>query len=267
MSQLARLIEERDALPAGSPNRALYDKAIDEKLGTEKRSIERQRMNLEQIRIDLDRARINNDQRRIAVLENQFMQQSDPAFQQRMAQAKAAGEAAGKGDVVAAAKLPIYIDKGAETIRLIDEMIGKAPKTDASGKVIERGTAPHPGFQGAVGATLLPGARLVPGTSEADFQARFEQIKGSAFLEAFEALKGGGAITEKEGEKGTQAITRMSLAQSEREFITAARDLQDIVRTAVANAQKKLRQGPASTGTTTPSAPAAGVDRSNPLLQ
>jgi hypothetical protein len=53
----------------------------------------------------------------------------------------------------------------------------------------------------------------------------------------------------------------MSLAQSEKEFITAARDLQNIVRAAVANAQKKVRQGPAL------SAPAAGVDRSNPLLQ
>jgi hypothetical protein len=117
------------------------------------------------------------------------------------------------------------------------------------------------GFQGAVGATWLPGARFIPGTDEANFMARFDQLKGASFLEAFESLKGGGAITEKEGEKGTSAINRMSISTDEKEFMSAARDLQEIIRKGVENAQRKA--GSAARG-----APAGGgVDMNNPLLK
>jgi hypothetical protein len=61
------------------------------------------------------------------------------------------------------------------------------------------------------------------------------QIEGKTFLEAFESLRGGGAITEVEGAKGQQAISRMNKAQSEVEYIKAARELQDVVRVKVLN--------------------------------
>jgi hypothetical protein len=49
----------------------------------------------------------------------------------------------------------------------------------------------------------------------------------------------------------------MRLAQDEKEYIKAAREFQDIVRTGVQNAQRKA--GGAATG--------GGVDTSNPLLK
>jgi len=142
------------------------------------------------------------------------------------------------------------LSRAEEGIRLIDELIGKR---DSKGRLIE-GSKPHPGFENTVGATWVPGARLVPGTDAAGFMARFDQIKGASFLEAFEALKGGGAITEKEGGKGTDAINRMSIATDEKEFIRAAMDLQDVVRKGVENAQKRA----ARAGSAAPAAPTSG---------
>lgn len=190
-------------------------------------------------RIRQEGQRIGLEGRRVAVLEENLRRDSDPAFQQRMAGAKATGEAIAKGDVTARQALPKIITRAEEGLRLIDEMIGKQEVRDASGKVVQAATKPHPGFQNAVGTTWLPGARFVPGTDAADFQARFDQVKGASFLEAFESLKGGGAITEKEGAKATDAINRMALAQSEKEFVSAARDLQEVVRKGVTNAQRK----------------------------
>lgn len=182
--------------------------------------------------------------------QDKALQDRDPAFQQSMARAKATGEAIAKGDVAAIQALPKILDRAERSINLIDELVGKQEVRDKSGKVIQKGTEPHPGFESAVGATLLPGVTYVHGTPAADFKARFEEIKGGGFLEAFESLKGGGAITEKEGEKATAAITRMSLAQSETEFKSAAREFQDVLRTGVKNAQKRAQQVPgATTGT------------------
>lgn len=174
------------------------------------------------------------------------LREKDPAFQQAMAGAKARGEAIAKGDVAAVQALPKILDRANRSIALIDELVGKQEVRDKSGKVIQQGTAPHPGFESAVGATLLPGAQYVAGTDASDFKSRFEEIKGAGFLEAFESLKGAGAISEKEGEKATTAITRMNLAQSEKEFMAAARDFQDVVRKGATNAQKRASQAGAT---------------------
>jgi hypothetical protein len=169
--------------------------------------------------------------------------QADPQLQSTIAQAKEYGQTLGKNRALAEAALPGAIQTADESIRLIDEMVGKAPVKDKSGKVIEKGTAPHPGFSGYVGATLLPGARFVEGSPTASFEIRQKQIEGKAFLEAFNALKGGGSITEKEGEKGTQAIMRMNKASSEREYVAAARELQDILRAGRDRARVKAGGG------------------------
>lgn len=186
-------------------------------------------------RIRNEGLRIGLEGRRVAVMEENARRDADPVFQQRMGAARATGEAMAKGDVQAMQALPKVLSRAEEGIRLIDELIGKR---DSKGRLIE-GSKPHPGFENTVGATWVPGARLVPGTDAAGFMARFDQIKGASFLEAFEALKGGGAITEKEGGKGTDAINRMSIATDEKEFIRAAMDLQDVVRKGVENAQKR----------------------------
>ena len=203
---------------------------------------ETRRSNLEREKVD--RSKLGIENAKLKLQKDEAAQKADPAFQQAMAAAKARGEAIAKGDVAAVQALPRILDRADRAINLIDEMVGKQEVRDKSGKVIQQGTAPHPGFNSAVGFGL--GERFVPGTSASDFQSRFEEIKGGAFLEAFESLKGAGSISEKEGEKATTAITRMSLAQSEKEFMAAARDLQDVVRTGVKNAKNRAGQAGAA---------------------
>lgn len=190
-------------------------------------------------RIQLDAQRVGLETKRIVLAEQNAKRDADPAFQRQMAAARAEGEALAKDQVKAKQVLPGVILRGEESIRLIDELIGKAPVKDKNGKIIQEGTAPHPGFETAVGATWMPGMRFVPGSAAADFARRDEQLKGASFLEAFEILKGGGAITNIEGEKGTAAINRMSLAQSEREYIAAAREVQDILKLGMERARKR----------------------------
>ena len=180
---------------------------------------------------DLVNARENEN---LKIRQEDQRRAADPAFQQSISQARALGVNIAKDKVVRAAALPKVIDTAEMTLNEIDALIGKR---DGDGNLL-RGQNPHPGFQDAVGATYLPGLRFVPGTQAANFQARFDQIKGGAFLQAFETLKGGGSITNIEGEKGTSALNRMQLAQSEKEFITAAKEFQGIIKTGVERAKK-----------------------------
>ena len=234
---------------------------------------EAERLQNDATRIKQEGQRLGLEGRRVAVLEENNRRDADPAFQQRMGGARAMGEAIAKGDVAAMQALPKVISRAEEGMRLIDELVGKRDSKTGdlldvetvdprTGKTVKVKSKPHPGFSGSVGATWLPGARFVPGTDAAGFMSRFDQIKDASFLEAFESLKGGGAITEKEGSKATSAINRMSIATDEKEFIRAAMDLQDVIRTGVKNAQSRAsRSGGAG-------APAAGsVDTSNPLLK
>lgn len=188
----------------------------------------------------------------ITIRQEDQRRKGDPTFVAQMASAKATGEATAKDQLLAAKVLPKVLDTATQTLSQIDSLIGER---DAKGNLV-KGATPHPGFQDVVGATYLPGARFVPGTAASDFQTRFDQIKGGAFLQAFETLKGGGSITNIEGEKGTAALNRMSIAQSEKEFVQAAREFQGIIRAGVQRAQAKV-----------PAAAAGGVDASNPLLR
>lgn len=192
------------------------------------------------IRIRQEGQRIGLEGRRVSVLEEEAKQRKDPVFQQAMAGAKATGEAIAKGDVAAQQALPKIVSQADEAVRLIDQMVGKQEVKDASGKVIQKATAPHPGFQDVVGATWKPGARFVPGTNAADFQTFQDQIEGTAFLSAFESLKGGGAISEKEGEKATAARMRMKTASSEKAYMDAAREFQEVVRKGVETARRRV---------------------------
>ena len=215
---------------------------------------EAERLKNDATRIKQEGQRIGLEGRRVAVVEENNRREADPAFQQRMGGARAVGEAIAKGDVAAMQALPKVIGRAEEGIRLIDELVGK--RDSKTGQLL-KGEKAHPGFQNAVGATWLPGARFVPGTDAAGFMSRFDQIKGASFLEAFESLKGGGAITEKEGQKGTDAINRMSTSTDEKEFIRAAMDLQDVIRKGVSNAQSRASRA-GGTAPTSPAAPASG---------
>lgn len=174
---------------------------------------------------------------------------------------KAKMEQQGKDRAKFESAAPEAMSKAEEAIRKIDELVGTEPTKTKEGKIIG-GSKPHPGFGQAVGAGV-PGLKYVPGSSAADFDARLKEIQGGAFLEAYNTLKGGGSITEVEGQKATQAITRMSLAQSEKEFKTAAREFQNILRKGIERSKAKL--GNVSAPTEASASP--DVDTTNPLLQ
>ena len=220
-------------------------------------SASQQQTNLTNIRgqdISAQTTRRGQDLVDLRTREGQAMQYN-PDLQAKIAEAKASGEFMGKNKAAAAAALPGALEAASEGIRLIDEMVGKAEVRDKSGKVIEKGTAPHPGFKNYVGAALVPGMRFVEGSDTASFEVRQKQIEGKAFLEAFQTLKGGGAITEKEGEKGTAAIMRMNKASNEKEYIAAARELQGILRTGMDRARTKAGAPAPSDGSAPPSPP------------
>jgi hypothetical protein len=225
-------------------------------------SASQQQTNLTNIRgqdISAQTTRRGQDLVDLRTREGQAMQYN-PDLQAKIAEAKASGEFMGKNKAAAAAALPGALEAASEGIRLIDEMVGQAEVRDKSGKVITKGTAPHPGFSSYVGASVLPGQRFLEGSDTASFEVRQKQIEGKAFLEAFQTLKGGGAITEKEGEKGTAAIMRMNKASSEKEYVAAARELQGILRTGMDRARTKAgAPAPSGGGATPPSPPPPGA--------
>jgi hypothetical protein len=205
-------------------------------------STAQRRLDAEERRLASTEKRLTNEERRLALAEENARLAQDPEHQRAMAAARAAGQAVARSEQAAIDVLPKVIDTAAAALANIDAMIGSPERKDpVTGKVIPA-TKPHPGFTTVVGATMLPGARFVPGTAAADFQARFDQIKGSAFLQAYETLKGGGQITNIEGEKGTAALNRMSIAQSEREFIQAAREFQEVVQKGLERAQRRAQE-------------------------
>lgn len=195
----------------------------------------------------------------LSIKRERLQKDFDPVLQSNLASAKEYGQALGKNRATAEAALPNALQTAEEGIRLIDEMVGKPEIKDASGKVIQKATKPHPGFSSYVGATLTPGMRFMEGSDTASYEVRQKQIEGKAFLEAFQALKGGGSITEKEGEKGTQAIMRMNKASNEREYIAAARELQGILRTGMDRSRAKAGQTSPVIPSAAPAAPRTGV--------
>lgn len=208
-------------------------------------------------RINIDRQRLALEGRRVGLAEQAARQAADPVFQQRMGAARATGEAIAKGDLAAQQALPKIIDTAELNLRVIDQMIGQR---DVKGNLVGK-SEPHPGFKPAVGmgslGTLgIPGlAQITPGTDAANFKTLFDQIGGAAFLEAYESLRGGGAITKDEGVKATAARNRMSLAQSEDEFVRAALEYRNLLEKGVRRAEAKAKQ---ATGRAIPAAPVGG---------
>jgi hypothetical protein len=213
-------------------------------LTQEQRLLEQDRQ--ERRRIDEGNLRARGGELRLA--REKFEREGDLDFQERLERVKSAGKYKGETLAKAQSDLPGAVERANQALNVIDQMVGKQTKVDAQGKVTEEGTAPHPGFRGAVGLGF--GERFVPGTEAASFQALYDQVTGGAFLQAYETLRGTGQITEIEGAKATSAITRMQLSQNEREFIKAAREFQDVIRSGVQRAQTKAGQpaGGASVG-------------------
>src|SRR3990167_5580475 len=162
----------------------------------------------------------------------------EPAVRNAQAQATSAGTVQGSTQATAAVNLPQTIAQADDTVKLVEDLVK------------------HPGLSGIVGApesvsgvaNMVLGAPI-PGTKEADFRARLDQLSGKQFLQAYETLKGGGVITEIEGAKATDAISRMQkTGQTEAEFKKAAQEYIDIVRAATNRAKLKAGAAPKSAG-------------------
>jgi hypothetical protein len=169
----------------------------------------------------------------------------DLTLAENQAAAKARGKVIAENKVEAERALPGAIATAEQTLTLIDEMIGDArvSKDGKKWEVPKGGRDPAEGFTDYVGLGF-PGERFLEGSDAASYERRQLQIEGKTFLEAFESLRGGGAITEVEGAKGQQAISRMNKAQSEVEYVKAARELQEVVRKGVERARTKAGVAP-----------------------
>jgi hypothetical protein len=150
----------------------------------------------------------------------------------------------------------------------IDAIYGMIGDTTVSkdGKLVYGKQQPHPGFSGAVGISGIGSgfgaAGFIPGTDVKDFQKRFGQIEGQAFLGAINTLRGTGQITEIEGAKATAALNRMSLAQSEVEFVRAAKEFEEVLRKGYQAAQQKAGVTPFNPNTQP--TPGGGVPSAQP---
>ena len=80
------------------------------------------------------------------------------------------------------------------------------------------------------------------GTPSANFLVKFKQFQGKAFLDQYQLLRGAGQITEVEGEKAQKALTDMDTAQTEKEFIKSARELQRILKIGWANKKAQIER-------------------------
>jgi hypothetical protein len=204
------------------------------------------------------RRNLSLEERRTRVSEDNARIAKDPIIQQQLEAARTLGREAAKNQVTATAVLPKVISTGELAINAIDQMIGQR---DNKGNLIE-GQKLHPGFENAVGFGLP--MQMVPGTEAANFKTLFDQVKGSAFLEAFEVLKGGGAISVAEGEKATAARNRMNLAQTEPEFVKAALEFKSVVQKGIANAKAKAGSSAAPATSEIPDLPPPGAVRRKP---
>ena len=139
-------------------------------------------------------------------------------------------------------KAPAALEMMNQTLTNIDDLIGDTKVVN--GKVVYGTKKPHEGFESSVGFSGAPLAKYISGSPVSDFRSRFDQIKDKTFLQAFENLKGAGQITEIEGAKATSALNRMSLAQSEKEFITAAREFEQNIRSGMELARKRAGMTP-----------------------
>jgi hypothetical protein len=155
-----------------------------------------------------------------------------------------------------AEKAPAAIGFMQDTINNVNALIGdaKVVKDPKTGKEsIQYGkVAPHAGFNTAVGVSGITGgfglAGFLPATDTTDFKERLKQIGGQTFLAAYETIRGAGQITEQEGAKATAALNRMSLAQSEVEFVKAAREFEENITKGMELARKRAGMPPSQQG-------------------
>jgi flagellar protein FlgJ len=168
-----------------------------------------------------------------------------PKDVQGAARLHATGEAQGK----TAATLPTDLQNAENTVKDIDELIA------------------HPGLSQVFGPLDQYRPSVLMGSQGRDALARYDQLKGKAFLQAYSTLRGGGAITEVEGEKATNALARLNRAQDEETARTALKDFRDVVQTGVQRLRERAGGAQPQGGATTVPQAAVSALKANPSLR
>lgn len=130
-------------------------------------------------------------------------------------------KALGKAQGGMQASLPSDIQNAEQTIKQIDDLVK------------------NPGLSAVVGPLDQFRPSWTMGSEGRDALARYNQLKGKAFLSAYATLRGGGQITEVEGTKAENAMARMDRAQSEDDFKAALTDFRDAVKTGMDKLREK----------------------------
>jgi hypothetical protein len=150
-------------------------------------------------------------------------------------------KAVGKSQGEALSNLPTDIKNADETVSQIDQLLA------------------NPGLDAIVGTVDQYRPAWTLGTEGKDALARYNQLKGRAFLQAYGILRGGGQITEVEGAKAQDAMARMDRAQDESTFRTALEDFRDAVKTGVEKMRERAGQVTAPQGDVQGDQPKAAV--------
>jgi hypothetical protein len=218
-TELSQLITARDALPKDHPNRPLYEaliaKTTNQVLPSNASVIKAGETTPSVTAGPAAPGTANTLVN--GVYTNKPIPGAAPAnaaFQGAQAGAEASARVEGASTAQAKIDLPKVVDNAQTAIQNVQELLN------------------HPAFKSSVGMGL-PGIKYVPGTPQADYKSRMEQVQGGAFLTAIDTLRGTGAITEIEGAKATAAKNRMSTATSEDAFNKAAKDYLDIIEQGV----------------------------------
>lgn len=127
----------------------------------------------------------------------------------------------GKAEGAAKSTLSSDLNNSEQTIKQLDDLIK------------------HPGLSTIAGPIDQFRQSYMMGAEGRDALARYNQLKGKAFLQAYTTLRGGGQITEVEGTKAENAMARMDRAQSEADFKAALTDFRDAVKTGMDKMREK----------------------------
>lgn len=163
-------------------------------------------------------------------------------------------EAVGKAQGAARATLPTDLQAGQFAIDEINKLIDSK------------------GFNEVFGSLDQFRPNFTMSAEGKDALARFDQLKGRAFLQAYTTLRGGGQITEVEGKKAEDALARLNRSLGEPEAKQALADFRDAVTVGMQKLREKAGVAPESapnvSGYATSSAPDAAISalRSNPAL-
>jgi hypothetical protein len=171
------------------------------------------------------------------------VERGSPGFVGDVAQAQAGGRATGTAQAEAVISLPETLATVDRSLSVVDTLLN------------------HPGREWSVGWQGT--APVIPGTAQADYIMKLEQLGGANFLQAFEALKGGGQITEVEGAKATKAISDLDRRQTDAEHMKSLETLKEVFAAgrarALAKAGRSAPQEPMQGAPATPGVAPAGV--------